>query len=581
MAIRMSGLSSGLDTESIVEALMEAQKMKKTKVENKKTKLEWKQDKWKDFNTKLYSLYTDHASKLRLKSNYNTKKTSVSDSSVANVTAKNSAINGSYTLEVNNIATANYVTGAKMELQNSSSGTKIIGSTKLSELKGGADLVGKEITASYKDKTRTFEVTAETTITEYTEMLKSVGLSASFDEGQQRLFVSSGESGAANNFTMTVSSDDAVNKKNDLKNLLSYDALDADAKIEVDAIINALVGNAEGSDTYNNALDDLYAYASGNATNEAVKNAVLAYKNAGTGSGLEALGVTNIVNGKATGTTPSGMALIEGTDSEIVLNGAVLTGSDTTMNVNGLSIELKGVTSGSAVKFSISNDKEAAYDSIKSFIQEYNSILSELNKAYYAESARGYDPLTSEEKEAMTDEEIELWEDKIKGSLLKNDSTLYGVINSMKNAMMTSVEVDGKSYTLSSLGIMTSKDYTEKGLLHIYGDEDDPTYGDLEDKLGNLLDTNPDLVTDIMSGIADNLYQALNKKMGTSTLSSALTFYNDKQIKSQLNDYKKEISQWDTRLTDLENRYYKQFTAMEKAMADMQSKQSSLASMLG
>ena len=68
MPIRMTGLNSGLNTESIVAALMSAQRTKMTKVENKKTKLEWKKDIWSSLNTKIYDFYTKSLSKMRLKS---------------------------------------------------------------------------------------------------------------------------------------------------------------------------------------------------------------------------------------------------------------------------------------------------------------------------------------------------------------------------------------------------------------------------------------------------------------------------------------------------------------------------------
>ena len=51
MAIRMSGMISGLDTDSIVKSLMEKQQAKKTKIESKKQKLEWKQEIWSGLNT--------------------------------------------------------------------------------------------------------------------------------------------------------------------------------------------------------------------------------------------------------------------------------------------------------------------------------------------------------------------------------------------------------------------------------------------------------------------------------------------------------------------------------------------------
>jgi len=307
------------------------------------------------------------------------------------------------------------------------------------------------------------------------------------------------------------------------------------------------------------------------------------YHNAAPGSGslLNAMGMTSITNGEADDSKPADMAVIKGEDSEIVLNGAILTGSDTTINANGLSINLKGVTNGSKVTFAVTNDVDSVYDSIKDFLSEYNALIKEMNTLYSAPSARNYDPLTSEQKESMSDEEVELWEKKIKDSLLRNDSTLGGIMTSMKNAMMTSVEVDGKKYSLSSLGIMTSTDFKEGGLLHIFGDSDDSVYADKEDKLRSMLESDPDLVSKIMSGITSNLYEAMNKKMATSSLSSALTFYNDKQIKKQISNYESDISTWEDRLQKMEDRYYKQFSAMETAMAKLNQTQSSLAGFFG
>lgn len=585
MSIRLSGLASGMDTESIVKQLMEAESMKKTKIENKKTKLEWTKEKWKDLNTKLYSMYTDKVSKMRLTGTYNTKKSSISDSSIASVTAGNNAVNGNYTLEVNNIATSNYVTSGRLRLESGASDAKVTSTTKISELAGGAGMVGQEIEVSYNGKIRKFTIDENTTVGDYVKAISSVGLSASFDENQQRIFTSSSKSGAQSNFSLSITSDEGIAARDNLRNMVAadYSVLTQEEKDTIEAYMLDAKNNEVGSEKYNKAVTALQniASASGNASNEQVQNAIDAYRNAPSGDSLAAVGMTNITAGKADSNAPADMAVVEGTDSEIILNGAVLTGSGSTVKANGLTIDLKGVTNGSRITFSVANDTDAVYDMIKDFITEYNSVLGEMNKSYKAASARDYDPLTDEQKESMSDDQIEKWETKIKDSLLRRDSTLDGIINSMKNAMMSTVEVDGKKYSLSSLGIMTSKDYTENGLLHIYGDEDDATYADKADKLKAMLDSNPDLVTKIMTGIADNLYNEMNRKMGTSTLSSALTFYNDKQIDKQLKSYESEISDWETRLQKMEDRYYKQFTAMEKAMAKMNQSQSSLAQMMG
>ena len=65
MGIRMSGLISGMDTESIIKELMKAHSTKKTKTENKITKHEWKQEKWQELNKKIYALYTGTLTKAK------------------------------------------------------------------------------------------------------------------------------------------------------------------------------------------------------------------------------------------------------------------------------------------------------------------------------------------------------------------------------------------------------------------------------------------------------------------------------------------------------------------------------------
>ena len=109
MAIRMSGMISGLDTESIVKSLMETQQAKKTKIESKKQKLEWKQEIWSGLNTKMYSFYKDYAGKLRFQSNYQTKKATSSDSTKVTVSANSSATKGTYRVNVKSLAAAQYV----------------------------------------------------------------------------------------------------------------------------------------------------------------------------------------------------------------------------------------------------------------------------------------------------------------------------------------------------------------------------------------------------------------------------------------------------------------------------------------
>ena len=703
MPLRMTGMTSGLDTDSIVSALMEAQTTKKTKVENKKTKLEWTQNIWTGLNKKLYSFYTDSAGKMRFQSSYQTKKAASSDASILTATAQSSASSGSYTVKVNQLAAAQYVTSAKVSAKSTDASgkvteSKVTSDTKLSAL--GFDTEGDttiEITAG--EKTINLNVDETTTVRDFVNALKDAGLNASFDEKQGRFFISAKESGADGKFTITsktmtgeqVAAQNKLMDSVDYSNLSSGDqdtvkkilsdlknaqdtsaAADAEKslqdisdrtakekateyyknkltddmlskyKYETDGtdgngdahkagdidyskvkqalqeagldnnvytesdrlivlkqkIIEPAVTEKLASEEYTGKIDNAVTSGLGDAGIEkqseryaTISLAVNGYAQAmkdGTEqskeSALKLLGMDDIdgsaVKESADGT---GMVVIEAADSIVQVNGATLTSSNTTLDVNGLSLNLVSA-SDREVKVTVSNDSTAVYDAIKDFVEQYNSALSEMNKYYYADSSRGYDPLTDDQKEAMSDEEVEKWETKIKDSLLRRDSTLSGILETFRTALtgITVKASDGKTYSLANLGITTGKDYKEYGLLHIKGDEDDTDYADSENTLQSMINSDPDIVMEVMSGIASNLYNNINKKISTTTtMKSALSFYNDKEMTKQMTQYKKDIKSWETKLSDMEDRYYKQFSAMETALSKLQSQQNSLASYLG
>lgn len=703
MPLRMTGMTSGLDTDSIVSALMEAQTTKKTKVENKKTKLEWTQNIWTGLNKKLYSFYTDSAGKMRFQSSYQTKKAASSDASILTATAQSSASSGSYTVKVNQLAAAQYVTSAKVSAKSTDASgkvteSKVTSDTKLSAL--GFDTEGDttiEITAG--EKTINLNVDETTTVRDFVNALKDAGLNASFDEKQGRFFISAKESGADGKFTITskTMTGEQVAAQNKLMDSVDYSNLSSGDQDTVKKILSDLknaqdtsaAADAEKSlqdisdrtakekatEYYNNKLtDDIlsrYKYETDgtDGTGDAHKAGDIDYskvkqalQNAGldnnvytdsdrlivlkqkiiepavtvelaseeyTGkidnavtSGLEDAGIEKqserystirlAVNGYAQamkdGTEQSkesalkllgmddidgsavkesadgtGMVVIEAADSIVQVNGATLTSSNTTLDVNGLSLNLVSA-SDREVKVTVSNDSTAVYDAIKDFVEQYNSALSEMNKYYYADSARGYDPLTDDQKEAMSDEEVEKWETKIKDSLLRRDSTLSGILETFRTSLtgITVKASDGKTYSLANLGITTGKDYKEYGLLRIKGDEDDTDYADSENTLQSMINSDPDIVMEVMSGIVSNLYDSINKKISTTTtMKSALSFYNDKEMTKQMTQYKKDIKSWEKKLSDMEDRYYKQFSAMETALSKLQSQQNSLASYLG
>lgn len=270
-----------------------------------------------------------------------------------------------------------------------------------------------------------------------------------------------------------------------------------------------------------------------------------------------------------------------GSDAEFNYNGTDFTSSSNEINVNGLSFDILE-DSGSAT-VTVTQDTDAVYESVKSFVLKYNELMVEFAEKIGAESTRGYEPLTDEEKLTMSEDDIKLWEAKIKDSLLRRDDNLTSISNKLRNTLTLSSGIDTTDLTyktLSSLGIVTGG-YQENGLLHIEGDEDDPIYGLKDNKLREAINEDFDAVTELMTALGDELYSDFGERMKSSFLSSALTFHNDKEIDRQIEDYEDEIFNLEGKLSMIEERYYKQFTAMEQAIQRANSTGEWLAQQLG
>ncbi|MCI5516774.1 MAG: flagellar filament capping protein FliD [Roseburia sp.] len=279
---------------------------------------------------------------------------------------------------------------------------------------------------------------------------------------------------------------------------------------------------------------------------------------------------------------------IDGTDAEITLNGIKYTGSSNSFSINGLNIEAQAVTGegdANAISITTKTDTQGMYDKIKEFLSQYNSIINEITSLYNADSAKGYEPLTDDEKSAMSDKEVEKWEEKIKSSLLRRDDTLEGLMSSMTSAMSKNYEVNGKNYSLSSFGISTlgflNSPKNQQYAYHIDGDEDDSFVSGNIDKLMTALTNDPDAVISFMQQLTSGLYTAVGDKMKSSSVSSIYTVYNDKEMASEYSDYTSLIKKWEEKLSDKQEYYYKKFSSMETALSKLNNQSSSFSSYFG
>ncbi len=492
MAMRMTGLMSGLDTESIIQELVAARQTKVDTAVKAQKKLEWKQEAWKELNTKIKNLQTKYINNMRFTTAYMKKTTKVSNSSAVSVITGDGAMNGVQELEVKQLAKTSYQTGGVVGGDGSA--------TAVTTLKDLGVAEGFSGTFQVKDKdgnvTKQIDITSSSTISDVLTAMKGAGLNANFDANQQRFYVSAKESGA-----------------------------DHDFSFEADATVLSALG-----------LD------SGN---------------------------------KITGQS----AIIE-------LNGVEYTSNSNVFDINGLTITALSETNGEKVTVTTQDDTDGIYDMIKGFLKEYNAVINEMDKLYNADSAKDYEPLTDDEKEAMSETEIEKYEEKIKSALLRRDENLSSISSALKSVMSSGIEVDGETMYLSDFGINTLGYFlaadNEKNAYHIDGDPDDGDTSGNADKLKSMISTDPDKVVSFFSQLSKNLYAKMDSlSRSVDGYRSYGSFYDDKKMKSDYSDYTTKIAELEEKLADYEDKWYEKFAAMETALAKLQSNTNAVTSLLG
>lgn len=524
MTMRMTGIVSGMDTESIIKELVAVKRTKVDDAKKSQTKLDWKTEAWKGLNTKLRNLQSKYVSTMRFTSAYSKLTTSVSDSSKVDVITGENAVSSVQSLKIRQLAKTAYLTGDVVEPKGEV--TKYTALSTMKELYGGDIFAAPAVDPDDPDAetpvsklefkltqgvgtnvtSTTFEFTQDDTVSSFLGKLRDAGLNANFDEKTQRFFISAKESGEKGNFTL-----EAVGE-------------------------NATKGNE--------LLTDM---------------------------------------GLKTNST-----WVPGQDAIIELNDAEFTNSSNVFEINGLTITALNETAGEdKITLTTKQDTDGIYDMIKNFLKEYNAVINEMDKLYNAESAKGFEPLTDDEKDEMSDSEIEKWEQKIKDSILRRDDTLYSVSDALKSIMSKGVEMsDGTTLYLSefgigSLGYFESAE-NEKNALHIDGDPDDSSTSGNADKLKSAIANDPDKVVNFFSKLFNNLYNKMNDlSSSVEDTRSFGNFYNDKKMKKDYDEYKTKIKDLEKALADYEDKWYAKFSAMETALSKLQSKTDALTNMLG
>lgn len=521
MVMHVGGLASGMDIDSIVEKLMQAERTPLNKLQQQKTKFEWQRDAYRDVNTKLKTFDTYLFDNFTLSSNFVKKSTTITGANQDKVSiSANSSASGALNIsKVTSLASA-ASSGAKT-LNSTDPALKITSNTTLYDL--GIEYEGKftlnAVQADGTMKKTDIEYGFEDTIDSLINKINNsgAGVTALFADGK-----------------MTISANNTGESK--------------EGNGEIQLLTDE---NWEGADLFGR-LGFITPPSDPNSTQDSY----------------------NLTEG---GT--------KGQNAKYTMNGLEMTSQTNTINKAGYTINLQGTfdnTSTSPISVTSTNDTKTMMDKIKEFVTTYNGLIKDLNNSVTEKKYRDYQPLTDEQRKEMSEDEIKKWEEKAKSGLLRNDSIIRDGVSKLRSNFSSAIGgLDDKMIdALAEIGITTSKDYRSGGTLEIN-----------EEKLNAALEKNPDQVaaifintgkaddteTDPVTGATktidsrglvqrlresiDSFELNIERKAGRSTMTDGQ--YN---IGRSMLDIDKRIERLEDRLVAVEERYWKQFTAMETAI---------------
>lgn len=257
-----------------------------------------------------------------------------------------------------------------------------------------------------------------------------------------------------------------------------------------------------------------------------------------------------------------------GKNALVEINGLETFRESNNFTFGGLAISLRAADENKVVRLEVAQDTDRIVDTIKTMVDKYNELIAEiqgkLNEPFY----RDYPPLTEAQKKEMDEKEIELWEEKAKSGLLRSDRILTNLVSQLRWSLSSAVEGIGGLNTLSKIGITTGGWY-EYGKLHVN-----------ETQLRSAVQNNPEEVMALFTksgetldskGIAqrlsDELALGLNRLADTAGKASSL--FDTSTLSEKIRYYERQIAVMEERMIQLENRYWVQFTAMERALQQL------------
>lgn len=606
---RITGLATGLDTDSLVKQMMKPYTMKVSKSKQSRDLLVYKQDMYRDIIKDLrglFSKYTDvsKTDSLLLTKNYGTSKFTSTNESAVTAEGLSGAVLGKYKVEVQKVATP-----AKLEIQDFS------------------QLAGQKISINISDKSVDVDLTSmvstdkDAIIQKLNDSMSKAGVAGKFSKSDlaNKIILQSTKTGSDQTINITSFSDKTAAYTN-----TTYDAIKGQ---KLNFVVNGTSIDVDLSDiddvlTYEEkkqvSLEKITKALSGSGVSMEVINDNFEFKTLGTGNGnkIELKIGEGAVLPNTQGVTsneneiyvPGGSDNVKGTDALVKVtdsyghttqvsdgNGGYVDGfasyKSNELVIDNVKFTINDVTT-SAVSITGQSDTTNLMAKIKDFVKDYNDIIGKITTKLGEKTNSKYTPLTDEQRESMSEDEIKKWDSKVKEGLLKRDNDLTSITSQLRSAFNTPVA--GTTLNLRQLGIDFSNDMTKSGQLVID-----------EDKLLKNLQERPEEVVKMFTQTAPSnltskqeinsnsgIMQRVKTVLNDSVMSSSSSFlkrvgyegtstYTKNDISDELLKREKQIAALEDSLIDRENRFYAKFAALEKVMNNYNSQSSWLAQQFG
>lgn len=616
--LRVSGLVSGIDVDQIVSDLMKAERTRVDKLYQQKQLVEWQQQDYRDMNLKLKALY-DNVFNMKLQGTYlkykatGTMPSGVSSDNYFTAIAGSTAVPGDYKIQVKALATNAQITSSgsitKELIGNSISLPITIDSTK-NKFEMIVDGIEKTITiaqGTYNDAASLATSIQNAVDGAYGAGKISVG---SFSNS----LIFSPDANYNHNISITLKDytniDESILGTLGFSNGATYKEIDPSKSIidQRATFKNDPFGGSNPSDfifTVSNGVNSkTFTFKSSDSINYILAT-ISSDSTIKVSAYYDSLTDKVIFKSKETGTNvnikientqgnlfgPSGAfniasgASATGTNSSMVINGVTVENQSNNFTINGIQFNLRQAMTGTdTATLKVESDIDSVVANIKGFIDKYNETIDAINAKLSEERYRDYLPLTDEQKKDMKDTDIKLWEEKAKSGLLRSDPLLSGIVDKMRQALYTPVSgLRSDMDSLSEIGITTGG-YWEKGKLHLD-----------ESKLRDALAKDPNAVAKLFTvfsddkntdndGIAVRLYNVIKSGMDSITDKAGggdYQLYDNSLLGKQVRDINDRISIMEDQLKSIEDRYYRQFTQMEQAIAAMNQQSMWLSQQLG